>query len=860
MNQFMRFLLLLFFPLAMLLPAQQNTTPRDSRESLPSCVSALARKTPAPQENPLIPMSAVTGRPSREFISQFMGEFRRVGITQFLLYPRSGCELEYLSEEWFQAIQNVLDAAEAHGYTSIWLYDEFNWPSGQCAGRVMQAREAFAVQCLYARKNSQPRASREALLSCVSPLGRKKQPSEITFELKSLKQFPNLLNPEAVELFIQLTHEEYYKRFGKYFGTLIKGIFSDEPSVAYYYEQYEGDSDTEVRLAWYPELEEEYRELTGHELKEDLRAHLQGTAPFCYRVPYQKLMGARFRKTYFDTIRTWCENHGILLTGHLMNELDCQAARYNGDPLLANAGFSMPGMDEIFTNTNPDAIEWQTLGTVEYGSRQRGCGLAELFALGPGDMQPGSYKQMIWLTALFGVDHYLLAVSQFQAEGNLHKTMWFNPTSPAQTWFDHYDQLGETAKEAARFARKPWNKVEVEIRYAEDFSNQPYYLRLMTRYQRSWRFIHKDDAASKDALAVVTFQKDGSIYDEISKKTFFDMAAFMLYLDINYCQPFRVMNSRDTLARDVMLRYYDDGTCVALDLREPDAPTRRLHFRIGPNPDRDIIFNLPAGDIKIFHDTDQPSADFVEYALDLPDAPWEIVLDRKNILCPEYDAEGTLRLTVAKDTPCPKALIRAYGVPGAVRMDGTPISASNPGEGLPQGVAPLYRTSETIDLESGRHTLALDGKKTEYPYLPSAFLLGNFAVKMVRPGEMTIGPLPKSVRLGPLSEQGFRNFIGKATLTRTVNIPETADALRLETAGHCASVAINGQNLGCRLWAPFDWDIPTDIKGKDTTLQITLEIPIATLFGKERLHGQIIAPAHDIHPAGLYAAKWVERR
>ena len=68
------------------------------------------------QENPLIPMAAVTGRPTREFVRDFMAEYRRVGITQFLIYPRSGCEVEYLSEEWFQLVQNVLDAAEELGF------------------------------------------------------------------------------------------------------------------------------------------------------------------------------------------------------------------------------------------------------------------------------------------------------------------------------------------------------------------------------------------------------------------------------------------------------------------------------------------------------------------------------------------------------------------------------------------------------------------------------------------------------------------------------------------------------------------------------------------------------------------------
>ena len=88
-------------------------------------------------KNPLIPMSAVTGRPTKDFIKWFMGEFRRVGITQFLVYPRAGCEVPYLSEEWFTTVGWILKTAEKLDFEAVWLYDEFNWPSGQCGGRVM---------------------------------------------------------------------------------------------------------------------------------------------------------------------------------------------------------------------------------------------------------------------------------------------------------------------------------------------------------------------------------------------------------------------------------------------------------------------------------------------------------------------------------------------------------------------------------------------------------------------------------------------------------------------------------------------------------------------------------------------------
>ena len=397
-------------------------------------------------KNPLIPMSAVTGRPTKDFIKWFMGEFRRVGITQFLVYPRAGCEVPYLSEEWFTTVGWILKTAEKLDFEAVWLYDEFNWPSGQCGGRVMAEKPEYGSQFLTAEKHAD---------------------GSVQFGFGLDSKYPNLLNPDAVDFFIQTTHEEYYRRFGDQFGKLIKGIFTDEPSYAYPTTLLTPNASQKIQIAWYPEMEDDYKSLTGRDLKNDMKRQLEGTANLDFINAYHEVVAKRFRETFFDKIRNWCDEHGILLTGHLMAEHNIHALRFNGDPLMQIAGFSMPGMDEISTATTLEKIEWQTLGTARYGIEKRGNGgLAELFALGPADMPAMKYRQMIWLVAMFGIDHYLMAVAQFQSQGNIYKKGWYNPTTPAQTWFDHYAELGEDAAKAASFASRKI-LTEIEIRYAE---------------------------------------------------------------------------------------------------------------------------------------------------------------------------------------------------------------------------------------------------------------------------------------------------------------------------------------------------------------------------------------------------------
>ena len=801
------------------------------------------------QENPLIPMAAVTGRPTREFIREFMGEYRRVGITQFLIYPRSGCEVEYLSEEWFQLVQNVLDAGEELGFTSIWLYDEFNWPSGQCGGRVMAESPDYALQYLSAKKDAET--------------------GEVTFTVNSMPKYPNLLNPDAVEFFLQTTHEEYAKRFGKYFGTLVKGIFSDEPSYGYYWSHDDWDTPDEVRVAWYPELEQEYHERTGHELKDDIRAHFDGSARQCFRRNCNILAGRRFRETYFDRIRGWCEAHGLLLTGHLMGEHGAEATRYNGDPLLANAGFSLPGMDEISTIVRVQDAEWQTLGTVQYGAHQRGNGaLAELFALGPATLGPAYLRQMIWLTALFGVDHYLLAVAQFGSEGNALKPVWYHPTSPAQTWFEHYDLLGEEAQKAALFARREVCP-EVEIRYADHSPLQGELLRRLVLEQRPWRFLRADDAPSPEAFVVLESLPDGTLQDEKSGVVFNDAVQLTSWMRMRYCQRVRVFSYGELLARDVLVQNFMDGTCVVLDLREPTEVPRRLLLRYaGETESRSFL--LEAAGVAVF----DHKADVGDFAPRTePDGvgqnvrcsqrnaasdKWRLAgLDRPNLLCPEFDAENRLRIEIAPGVGPIHIMVRQFATPAEALLDSQAIVAEELCTDLPQGFNHLYRASAEISLEAGEHCLELSGVVQDYPFLPSVVLSGDFAVFCEEPGKMWLMPLPKEVSSGDLTTQGLRNYAGKVTLEQMVEVPEDTEFLCLDTGANCASVSLDGQSLGVRCWAPFAWEVSAEVRGKSVVLSVTLESPVGWLFGRERLvTGRAWQSSRTILPPGIYCATW----
>ncbi|MBS1371524.1 MAG: hypothetical protein HPZ91_16390 [Lentisphaeria bacterium] len=717
-------------------------------------------------ECPLIPMGAVTGRPERPFIRQRLAEFRRAGITQYLIYPRSGCELEYMSGEWLDTCETIVEEAVSLGFTSLWLYDEYNWPSGQCGGKVQASDPDFALKTLVA-----------------APGGE--------FRVESSPNYPDLLNPRAVELFLELTHERYAARLGSYFGTVIKGIFTDEPSPGYAGGYCDESRNGARLLSYYPGLEEEYERETGVPMRRDL-----GSARFTET--HHKLVGRRFRTVFFDRLRAWCDSHGLLLTGHLMGEQPVAGAkRFSGDPLLAIGGFSLPGLDEIGTKTGSGEIEWLTFGTARYGIEQRGNGgLAELFALGPADLPPAKLRQMITLAGLFGVDRYVLAVSQLDFRGNAGKPDWFNPCSADQPWFASMELLAEDSKTAAELARRT-PAPELAVRYPADESDLVPLLRTLVRAQRPWRLIAAGGEAPEDAPEILRPSARGILFERSGESVPSPEEAAAL-LDRLLPRRVRVENSDGSLAGDLLVKCHADGSVAVLDLSGGGPRELRLRRNGGTCP-----FTLYGRGRALF-------------------PGWRVERDRPNIMRPMLQAKQ-FRFTVEEPLAHVTPVLREYHDPAAITLDGVPVAAEGPAAMLPPGFAALYRSGTPLRLEAGEHVLELSQGEDNLPYLPAVWLLGDF------------GFLPPD-RLIPdrRDGRGLASFAGGLTQCGTLGIPVDAAGFDLECDGMAAEVFLDGESLGKRLWPPFFWSIPERFRGKPAEWRIVRQTSIGPVFGDLR--------------------------
>lgn len=606
-------------------------------------------------------------------------------------------------------------------------------------------------------------------------------------------RFPNLLRPEAVELFLELTHDRYAARLGKYFGGLIRGIFTDEPSPGYagnYIETGEGESRF---YPWYPGVEDDYRAASGRTIEEGILPEF-----------YYPLIGKRFRTVFFDRIRAWCDHHKLLFTGHLNAEgIAPEANRFNGDPLLAVTGLSLPGVDEIRTLVTPESIEWLTFGTARYGAERRKNGaLAELFALGPADIPPAKLRQMISLAALFGIDHYVLAISPVDFRGNAEKERWFNPFTPDQPWFRVMGELTEDAAKAAVLARKKPAPGSFAIRYPVDGSDPGDLLRLLICEQYPWHLIAPEEAAGDEDREVIT-PSASEIRLERAGLMLDSLPALAELLHKRYPQSVTVVTPEGKKADSLLVREFADGSIAILDLTEQETGRRLLLRRNGG----EIPFTLAGRERRFF-----PSAP--------PLSEVRVNRDRLNLVRPEWNEAGEFRFRVSAGIS-----FRLYFRTGvAVRFDGSPVDAETPSPELGPGFGGLYRRSPEFSVAPGPHRLQLTGEPDRFCFLPALWIGGDFA-------------FDAPALLGPerFDGSGLDHYAGTRIQTGFGEIPAAATGVELETDGMATEILLDGESLGIRLWPPFVWEIPERLRGCRREWRILRYGSIAPIFGGPEL-------------------------
>ncbi len=772
------------------------------------------------KQNPMIPMLAVTGRPDRKKIEEMVESLSQMGLTAFMLYGRDGCELRYLEEEWFETVGLFIDAAKAHDM-QIWLYDEFNWPSGQAGGKIPAKGEAY---CLHAA-----RVEGEA--------------GELRLVVNH-SHHPNVLSEKAMDAFIDLTFEAYLARFGAEFGKTVAGIFTDEPAYGYAARMLGG-------IPWYEGVEEAYEARYGRPLLPDMA---EDTPDF--RADYNELLSEQFEKAFTGKIGSWCREHGLLLTGHL--DSDCQPVGgvSDGGHILRQLGhFGVPGIDEIATDLAGERTMY-LFSVAEYIARHSKHGaMAELFALGPVSMTYRRKRQTIFLASLFGIDHYFLAIAHLDMRGNAIKKRWFMNHSTANPDWEGYLLLREEASFAAKLANRP-RHTPVRVRHSfralsaelEEWTprgvrGKPFrgdlafhtLLNTLRDRQIGWSLLDEGESPAEEDLLIFDYQNGG--FREEKSGLFFETAEKAAdYAESMVPDCGRVYLADGTLADGLVVRHFRDGGAVILDMTEGNEVRELTWVKDGKETPFRLLPGALADTAGLPRVAKTLPVEFGEAKLELLDKQYFRMNFTGGVRSREFevtcDLEGvSILLRTWRRIPKTTDTVNVSGItvdqpeivePVAALLDGIPVRVGDT-NALPAGFRELYGESEPFTLKKGRHTLTVANASPDYMYLPAALIRGEFRSDY---DALRLDPLP-----GKTDPMEALPFYGTAVLSGEITVPPGAVALSLETP-HYGSMFWNGEMVS-RGYADREILVDPALWGTKITLRYEQKSDLSGLLGDD---------------------------
>ena len=248
-----------------------------------------------------------------------------------------------------------------------WLYDEGGWPSGQALGKVIEGRPDL-VRRAVARKpvpgNAPFTVPSDALaLVTDGPNSRVVRPGEVwtpstpadTAYLYCVASGSgvDLLNPNATDRFIELTHAAYAKVIPDALGKTVRFTFTDEPSA--------GMPNSPKYVPWFDGLEQAYRDRAGRDLLSDLPNFFVDVNEGCSedvsraKVALFDAVTQRYADAYFGKLKDWARQNGLASGGHLGGDDETLGVvKYGYGHLLRQLRrFDVPGVDLIWRQLFP---------------------------------------------------------------------------------------------------------------------------------------------------------------------------------------------------------------------------------------------------------------------------------------------------------------------------------------------------------------------------------------------------------------------------------------------------------------------------------------------------------------------------
>lgn len=389
-----------------------------------------------------------------DVISQING-FHEQGFGGFFIHARAGLTISYMGEAWMHACEIAIKTAE-HLNLDVWLYDEDGWPSGFAGGKVNALGLDYHIKKLHIKEGQCPSIPSENIIARYQKVGNQLQYTtesghiDVTIYYSSDAHYVDLLNPNVTDAFIKFTHEKYLSRFKPYFGSVIKGIFTDEPQV-------HGGG-----IAFSFEIEEAFNKFYCEDYRTQLHMLFnEDTVGDEYRQKYFQTINRLFKANYIQKLAQWCEHNKISFTGHFSAEdglIDQSAC--NGGVMSMYPLMHVPGIDFLGRRL-PSPILLKQVSSIK-NQYQKPLIISETFGCSGWNT---TFAQFSWLwgyQAAHGINLACLHLSAFSIKG-IRKRDYPAFFSYQEPWFEEFHHLTKWMNELNAILSDGKKKVDVAV-------------------------------------------------------------------------------------------------------------------------------------------------------------------------------------------------------------------------------------------------------------------------------------------------------------------------------------------------------------------------------------------------------------
>lgn len=346
--------------------------------------------------------------------------FKKMGFGGAHMHVRTGMATPYLSDEYMELIKACVEKAKSEDMLA-WLYDEDRWPSGAAGGLVTKEKRYRGRYLLFTPtpydngKNAiksehgsaeAERAENGQLLACYdialdpngylvnwtvidedTPAQHEKWYAYMEINQESPRYnnqaYVNTLDKAAIDRFVEITYESYNRTIADDFDKTVPAIFTDEPQFVKKSTLKYATEKADVILPWTDDLPNTFAATyDGEDLLSGIPELIWDRADkqiSVIRYHYHDHVCERFAVSFADTCGKWCEEHGLQLTGHLMNEHSLQAQTSStGESMRSYRSFGLPGIDMLTKNLEYTTAKQTQSAVHQYGKEGM---LSELYGV-----------------------------------------------------------------------------------------------------------------------------------------------------------------------------------------------------------------------------------------------------------------------------------------------------------------------------------------------------------------------------------------------------------------------------------------------------------------------------------------------